>query len=137
MAIQYLDSASGVSPAQLSGFFEGWPDPPTAETHLRILEGSSHVALALVSDQVVGFATAMSDHVLTAYISLLEVLPAHRHGGIGRELVRRLLGQLRGMYSINLHCDLGLQPFYEALGMQPLGGMAIRDFSAQSGSHAA
>ena len=59
-------------------------------------------------------------------------------GAIGRlGVVRRLLGQLRGMYSINLHCDPGLQPFYEALGMQPLGGMAIRDFSAQSGTHAA
>ncbi len=87
--------------------------------------------------RVVGFTTAISDGVLSAYVSLLEVLPSHRRNGIGTALVRRLLGQLAGLYSINLHCDPELQPFYETLGMQPLSGMAIRDYSAQAGRHAA
>ncbi len=85
---------------------------------------------------VVGFVTAISDGVLSAYVPLLEVLPSHRRRGIATQLVRRLLGQLQGLYSINLHCDAELQPFYESLGMQALGGMAIRDYSAQAGRHA-
>jgi ribosomal protein S18 acetylase RimI-like enzyme len=136
--INYTDSSAGIQPKQLAGFFDGWPNPPTPETHLQILEVSSHVVLAVASDgQVVGFVTAISDGVLSAYVSLLEVRPSHRRRGIGTQLVRHLLRQLDGLYSINLHCDPELQPFYETLGMRALGGMAIRDYSAQAGRHAA
>jgi hypothetical protein len=64
-------------------------------------------------------------------------LPSHRRRGIGTQLVRQLLRRLDGLYSINLHCDPGLQPFYESLGMRALGGMAILDYSAQAGRLAA
>jgi len=136
--IHYTDTCAGVQPERLSGFFEGWPNPPTPETHLRILQASSQLVLAVEPpDHVVGFATAISDGVLFAYISLLEVLPSHRRRGIGTQLVRQLLRQLEGLYSINLHCDPELQPFYESLGMRALGGMSILDYSAQAGRHAA
>ena len=136
--VHYTDSLDGIRPEQLGGFFAGWPNPPSPETHLRILRQSSHVVLAVEpSGRVVGFITAVSDGVLSAYVSLLEVLASHRRNGIGTGLVRRLLGQVAGVYSINLHCDPELQPFYEALGMRPQSGMAIRDYSAQAGRHAA
>ena len=35
--IGYLTDLDGVTAAQLRGFFDGWPHPPTPETHLRIL----------------------------------------------------------------------------------------------------
>jgi hypothetical protein len=60
-------------------------------------------------------------------------LPSHRHTGIGRALVSQLLTQLEGLYSISLHCDPELCSFYERLGMRPLGGMAIRNYSRQGG----
>ena len=136
--IDYTDSSARVQPEQIAGFFEGWPNPPSPETHLRILRGSSHVVLAVTPDgQVVGFVTAISDGVLSAYVPLLEVLPSHRQRGIGTELIRRLLGKLGDLYSINLHCDPDLQPFYESIGMRSLSGMAIRNYSAQAGRHAA
>ena len=132
--ITYTDDLAGVQPEQLAGFFEGWPNPPSPEAHLRILSGSSHVVLATASDgQVVGFVTAISDGVLTAYVPLLEVLPSYRRQGIGTELIHGLLRKLDGFYSINLHCNPELQPFYESFGMRALGGMAIRNYSAQSG----
>ena len=135
--MDYIDTAAHIESHQLKGFFEGWPNPPSRETHLRILQNSRHVVLATdTTGQVVGFATAISDGVLSAYISLLEVLPAFRRQGIGTHLVRKLLRQLSGLYSINLHCDSELAPFYQTLGMQALGGMAIRDYSAQPGRHA-
>ena len=83
---------------------------------------------------MVGFVSAISDGVLSAYIPFLEVLASHRGSGIGSELVRRLLGQLEHIYSINLHCDPELTPFYEHLGMRSLGGMAIRNYGQQSGT---
>jgi ribosomal protein S18 acetylase RimI-like enzyme len=133
--ITYTDTCVGVHPEQLCGFFEGWPNPPTPETHLRILRASSHLVLAVESSrQVVGFVTAISDGVLFAYISLLEVLPSHRRRGIGSHLMRRLIERLRGIYAMNLHCDPQLRPFYESLGMHSIPGMAIVDYSAQAGT---
>ena len=51
---------------------------------------------------------------------------SHRGRGIGTELVRRLLAELDGLYSVDLVCDAKLRPFYERFGMQPLLAMALR-----------
>ncbi len=133
--IEYANTADGIGSHQLSGFFEGWAEPPSAETHLRILNASSAVVLAIddEQDRVVGFITAVSDGVLAAYIPLLEVLPSHRGRGIGSELVRRVLDAFTDLYMVDLVCDDGLRPFYEGHGMTAMTGMARRNFDAQSG----
>lgn len=135
--IQYTNSIDSIRSNQLrGGFFEGWPNPPSAETHLRALRGSSHVWLAIDSeiDVVVGFVNAVSDGVLAAYMPLLEVLPAYRQRGIAAELVRRMLETLSGIYMIDLLCDAELQPFYERLGMHRTTGMLARNYAVQSGN---
>jgi ribosomal protein S18 acetylase RimI-like enzyme len=126
--IEYATSVDGVEPEHLHGFFEGWPSPPSAERHLAILRGSYRVVLAREagSPRVVGFVNAISDGVLYAFISLLEVRPEHRGRGIGTELMRRLLAELDDFYAVDLICDPELQPFYEPLGMQRAVGMVIR-----------
>ncbi|HIA28562.1 MAG TPA: GNAT family N-acetyltransferase [Planctomycetes bacterium] len=135
--ITYTDDLHGVLPEHLGGFFEGWPKPPSPETHLRILRGSSHFVLAVAPDgQVVGFVTAISDGVLNAYLPLLEVLPTHRHQGIATELVSRLLAHLGDLYAIDLHCDADVQPFYESLGLRVMGGMGLRNYAMQAGRNA-
>lgn len=130
--LHYTASLDGITSAHLQGFFVGWPNPPTPETHLRILRGSSHVALALDGEQVIGFITAISDGVLSAYIPLLEVLPNYQGQGIGSELVRRMLDQLSSFYMVDLTCDPNLQPFYARLGMQPYSAMIARTYDWQS-----
>lgn len=75
--IEYRDTIDGVTADHLGGFFVGWPDPPQPETHLRILQGSAYVVLAVDQMRVVGFVTAISDGVSCAYISHLEVLRAY------------------------------------------------------------
>jgi len=123
----YTSTADAITADQLGGFFVGWPHPPSPERHLDILHGSHAVELALDGDTVVGFATAISDGVLSAFIPLLEVLPEYQHRRIGTELVRRLLGRLDTFYMVDLCCDAGLEPFYRALGFQTLDrGMGIR-----------
>ena len=134
--IDYRDSSDGVTSSQLQGFFEGWPDPPSPQTHLRLLRQSTHVILAVDSEtgQVVGFITAVSDRILAAYIPLLEVLPAYQGRGIGSQLVRRMLHRLERLYMIDLVCDAALEPFYEGLGMRRMPAMVVRNQAQQSGA---
>jgi len=134
--ISYSESIEDIGPAQLAGFFVGWPNPPSPTTHLRILAGSAAVVLARDDEtgNVVGFITAISDGVSCAYIPHLEVLPAYQGSGIGSELVRRMLERLRHLYAIDLICDTDVQPFYERLGMQPFTGMILRNYDRQSGA---
>ena len=132
--IAYRNTADNLTPDQLRGFFVGWPNPPSPESHLRILRGSAAVELAIddASGAVVGFVTAISDGVSCAYIPHLEVLPAYQGQGIGTALMERLLARLRHLYMIDLSCDPGVQPFYARLGMRPSTGMIARNYDRQS-----
>src|SRR5438552_1829034 len=58
--IEYRDTVDGVTPESLTGFFVGWPNPPSPAAHLRLLAGSDHVVVAIVSEpgQVVDLAEA-------------------------------------------------------------------------------
>lgn len=129
----YTISLEGISPNMLKGFFDGWPNPPSKEKHLELLLNSYKVVLALENDQVVGFITAISDGVLSAYIPLLEVLPDYKNKGIGKELVKRMLNELSDHYMVDLMCDPELQAYYEKFDMQKASGMVVRNYNFQSG----
>jgi len=133
--ISYSISAENLEPRQLRGFFVGWPNPPSPETHLRILKQSHTIVLALDDEggRVVGFINAISDGVLSVYIPLLEVLPEYQKLGIGAELVKRMLKRFEDYYMVDLMCDKDLTNFYSRFGMKEAGGMMIRNFERQSG----
>lgn len=131
--VTYSDRLDGITANDLHGFFEGWPNPPSPETHLRILQGSSDIIVAKENNQVVGFITAITDGTLCANIPLLEVLPSHRSQGVGKELVRLMLLKLDDYYMIDLTCDSALRQFYLSLGMTALTAMVKRNVEKQSG----
>lgn len=136
MSISYRDDTAGITADHLrGGFFAGWPNPPSPETHLRLLRGSDAVGLAIdeATGQVVGYITALSDGVLFAYISSLEVLPAYKGRGVGTELTRGMLERLRRLYAIDLVCDREVQPFYTRLGLRSATGMLLCNYERQSG----
>ncbi len=130
--IEYHSDLSRIDAADLDGFFRGWPNPPTPALHHRLLEQSAHFVVAVESGstRVVGYISAISDGVLSAYISQLEVLPALRRNGIGSELVRAMLERLDGIYMVDLICDADVQPFYEKLGLTRWTGMIRRNYAA-------
>lgn len=133
--IRYQTNTKGITEKHLHGFFVGWRKKPAPKTHLQLLEKSDYVVIALDSKtgNVVGFVTAISDRVLAAYIPLLEVLPEYREKGIGTQLVKKMLVQLKKFYMVDLVCDTGLQPFYRKLGMEKATGMILRNYRRQSG----
>jgi ribosomal protein S18 acetylase RimI-like enzyme len=133
--IVYKDSVEGISPGDLCGFFVGWQNPPSNETHLKILKNSSFRIIASDDEtgSVVGFITAISDMILSAYIPLLEVLPEYKEKGIGSELVRRLMTKLDKFYMIDLTCDEEIQKFYEKFGLSISNGMSKRNYKKQNG----
>ncbi|PYE47738.1 GNAT family N-acetyltransferase [Paenibacillus barcinonensis] len=136
MGIVFRETLAGVELEQLSGgFFDGWPNPPSASTFLKMLEQSYAIELAVdeQTGNVVGFIQAISDGILSAYIPLLEVLPDYKAQGIGSALVQRMLERLQGLYMIDLLCDPEVQTFYERQAMQKATGMCIRHYSNQAG----
>jgi GNAT superfamily N-acetyltransferase len=131
--VTYLDSAQGITSAQLDGFFSHWFYQPTAEALLRVLHGSDHIVLAFdpEAERVIGYITAITDGVSCAFIPHLEVLESRRAEGIGAELVQRMVEKLRHLYAIDLMCDPELQPFYARYGFRPSTGMVIRNYDRQ------
>ena len=131
--IEYITSTDNINSNQLQGFFVGWPNPPKEEVFLKLLKGSYRIVLALDNEKVVGFITAISDGVLSAYIPLLEVLPEYKSKGIGKELVSKMKDELQDLYMVDLLCDEGLIPYYEKQGMMKATGAFIRNYENQNG----
>lgn len=132
-SMEYSNSIKGVTADSLHGFFEGWISSPAPEDLLKILKNSEHVVIAKEDNRIIGFVTAISDGVLSTYIPLLEVLPEYRKKGVGSELVKRLLNELKGYYMIDLVCDDVLVPFYKKFGMKHASAMSLRAYQNRSG----
>jgi predicted N-acetyltransferase YhbS len=126
MHIKYIDTIEEITSKQLQGFFAGWKSPLTPERHYELLRGSTHFIVAFDSDIAIGFITALSDSVNSAFIPLLEVLPEYQKCGIGSELVWRMLVKLDDISNIDLICDPDMQPFYERFKMIRSTGMILR-----------
>ena len=133
--MKYIHSCDNITEDMLNGFFVGWPNPPSPSKHLKLLRESQKVVIALDEEQnqVVGFITAISDNVLSAYIPFLEVLPEYKAKGIGKQLVSRMLDELKEIYMVDICCDDDLVPYYKNFGMTHTNGMIIRNYEMQSG----
>lgn len=126
--IELISDLSNISEQDLEGFFVGWPNKPTLRAHLQQLQGSSRAIIAREAGtaRIVGVITALTDDVLFAYISSLEVLPEYQGRGIGQDLVNAMFEQLKHVYAIDLVCDPDVQPFYAKTGLIPYHSMIAR-----------
>ena len=64
--ITYRTGVGSVAPSPVSGFFVGWPVPPSAEKLIEVMDSSYRRVWALEGERVVGYINAISDEVLTA-----------------------------------------------------------------------
>jgi len=131
--INYSNDRKLLESLDLSGFFVGWPNPPSEIVFKKILAGSYKVVLAFEDKKLIGFINSISDGILSAYIPLLEVLPEYQGKGIGKELIKNLQDELKHLYMVDLLCDEELIPYYEKIGMMKAQGAFIRNYDRQSG----
>lgn len=103
----------------VNNFFVGWTKKPSQEIFEKILR-SSDLVVSVVDEHgtVIGFATAITDGALAAYISLIEVLPDYQGKGIGTAIMNRIVEKLGDLYMIDTVCDEPLVGFYEKFGMK-------------------
>lgn len=132
--IKYETTTTNIKESNLSGFFVGWPNPPSNAVFLKLLKNSYRVVIARDEDNVIGFITAISDGVLSAYIPFLEVLPEYQGKGVGAKLLNKMKSELNHLYMIDLICDEDLVSYYEKIGMKKATGAIIRNYDKQSGS---
>jgi len=124
--IDYASKVDEIDIDALTGFFVGWPNPPSPETLKNLLTKSDHALVALDGQKVVGYITALADGVLFSSITSIEVLPEYQGQGIGKELLQRMLKNLSDHYATDLVCDEDVTQFYERAGMIRLAGMGVR-----------
>ena len=126
MTVRYTRDPAELDPSDVSPFFEGWSPKPSEGRILAALTGADTVALAWEGDRLVGFATAITDGAMFAYLPLVEVVADRRGVGIGSALIRDLHERHRDLYGLDLCCDDDVVPFYERLGLTRVNGMIVR-----------
>lgn len=116
------------------GFFEGWPDAPDKNIHRQLLKSSFKAFVAIDRDinKIIGFITVISDGIISAYIPLLEVIPAYRKKGIGSKLFNLAKHECNNLYMIDLSCDNELVGFYKNFNMKKGTSMFLRNYDRQS-----
>lgn len=88
-----------------------WPER-SGEDIALVLEHGPAVG-AWLGEELIGFARAVTDGKLRAYIEDVMVHPAHRRQGVGEQLMETLLAALAQIETISLFCEPGLVAWYE------------------------
>lgn len=72
----------------------GWGHRVEAQDDLaRLIAASQRTAVAVVDEQVIGFARAITDGISNGYLSMVVVADGFRRRGVGHALVEHIVGQ--------------------------------------------
>ena len=95
----------------------GWIHRIPSARHLqRLVAASQRTAVALLDDEVVGFARAITDGISNGYLSMVVVADAHRGGGVGKALVNHVVGTEPGITWVLRAGRSGAPEFFAKLG---------------------
>ena len=90
---------------------------------LRAISKSGLVISAWNGEELVGLIRALTDEETVAYIQDILVFPAYHKQGVGSQLMRRMLAELKGIRQIVLMTDQGeaslpLHDWYRSFGFK-------------------
>ncbi|KAG1666430.1 hypothetical protein FOA52_015100 [Chlamydomonas sp. UWO 241] len=138
--VEFVDTRSGIVVSELNALFEkvGFPrrDPAKLKialenTHALVWARATRTTRYASEGQMVAFARATSDGVLSATIWDVSVLPSWQRGGLGRALMERLTRSLvaDSIPTITLYAEPAVLGLYEKLGFvtdpEGIKGMAF------------
>jgi N-acetylglutamate synthase-like GNAT family acetyltransferase len=83
----------------------------------KIMDGADRTIVAFEGAQLIGFARALCDEVSNGYLSMLAVSPEKRMQGIGREIIKRLMGEEEEITWV-LRAGRGSGGFWEKIGFK-------------------
>ena len=108
-----------IPPVSVRGLYDhvGWDMPATEEDLAEVLAADPAVG-AWDGDRLAGFARALSDGHLAAYVEDVMVHEAYRRRGVGEQIVALLLEEIGAVAKVNLFCEPPVAWFYEANGFR-------------------
>ncbi len=106
----------------------GWMTEEESGDFIKtVVSGSAIFYAAFDGEEPIGMGRAVGDGSSDAYIQDIAVLPSHRRRGIGGEIVRRIVAELkvRGYGWIGLVGEPGTESFYRELGFAEKPGHTL------------
>ncbi|MDD3534584.1 MAG: GNAT family N-acetyltransferase [Candidatus Cloacimonetes bacterium] len=116
--VKEADAAAILGLYRAAGWWQMDENSAYLETVKGIIANSLAFVIALKGKEIIGMGRAISDGVSDAYIQDVTVLERYRGQGIGKALIRKLIGYLqeRKIQWIGLISEPGYQGFYRSLG---------------------
>ena len=88
-----------------------------SERFQRMIENANRTVVAVDGDRIVGFARALCDGASNGYIGTVAVAEDKRIQGIGREMVRRLIGDDPNITWV-IRAGRGSEEFWQRMGFE-------------------
>lgn len=118
-SVRYITSRDQVDWAFLKACLaeDQFDNGRTAQGLEKSFRNSTHVVFALLGEEVVGTARALSDGVCNGYIIDVWTYKPFRNQGIARRMVQMLLDEMPGQH-VYLQTDDTTVDFYKNIGFQ-------------------